>query len=95
MPLSALLFAGSEHRLFAPFYHCQESACIANLKQMDGAKATWALEHEKTTNDIPTDSDLFGSTAYLRVKLTCPAGGIYKIRTVGEKPLCSVPGHTL
>jgi hypothetical protein len=30
------------------------NACIANLKQIDGAKATWALE-QKTNNPVPTE----------------------------------------
>jgi len=98
MALNALLFAGIFYTFFQPppcKYPHKKYACIANLKQLDGAKWTWALENHKTTNDIPTDSDLFGSTAYIRVKPTCPVGGIYRIGTVGEKLLCSVPGHTL
>ena len=73
------------------------SACVANLKQIEGAKATWALEANKTPTDTPTDSDLFGPTAYIREKPACPAGGTYVVGTVGEKPRCSVgrPGHTL
>jgi len=31
----------------------QKNACIANMKQMDGAKATWALEQKKTSTDTP------------------------------------------
>ena len=27
----------------------QKAACVANLKTIDGAKATWALEARKTT----------------------------------------------
>src|SRR5438445_5342266 len=55
----------------------QRSACIANLKQMDGAKATWALEAKKTSSDTPNDTDLFGSTLYIRQKPACPANGTY------------------
>src|SRR5437762_12705556 len=55
----------------------QKNACIANLKQMDGAKASWALEQKKTTTDTPQDSDLFGSTLYIRDKPECPGGGTY------------------
>jgi hypothetical protein len=28
-----------------------------NLRAIEGAKATWALENHKTTNDVPTDLD--------------------------------------
>ena len=69
--------------------------CDALLRQIDFAKQTWALEHTKTTNDTPVESDLFGTNAYMRQKVSCPAGGVYQFGRVGEKPTCSVPGHTL
>ena len=71
------------------------SGCILNLRSLEGAKATWALEHRKTTNEVPIDSDLFGLTAYICNKPCCPSGGNYTLDRVGEKPTCSVPGHTL
>ncbi len=71
------------------------SACIYNLRAIDGAKVTWALEHKKKNSDIPTDDELFGPTLYLREKPACPDGGIYIIRAVDKKPRCSVPGHTI
>src|SRR5437763_14281934 len=57
----------------------QKNACIANLKQMDGAKASWALEQKKATTDTPVDSDLFGATVYIRDKPYCPGGGTYSL----------------
>lgn len=76
----------------------QKSACIANLKQVDGAKATWAMEQKKANTDTPNDTDLFGSTAYVRTQPTCPAGGDYTFGQVDAKPTCSygtTEGHTL
>jgi prepilin-type N-terminal cleavage/methylation domain-containing protein len=76
----------------------QKSACIANLKQIDGAKATWALESKKVNSDVPSDTDLYGSTLYIRVAPTCPAGGTYDLAAVQERPSCSLgtaEGHTL
>jgi hypothetical protein len=70
-------------------------ACIANLKCIDGAKATWALENQITNNAAPLDSELFGANAYIREKPTCPAGGVYIIGAVSQKPRCSIPGHTI
>ena len=67
----------------------QKSACLANLKQTEGAKSTWALEQKKTLTDIPVDSDLFGSTLYIRQKPECPAGGTYSLQAVDTKPTCS------
>src|SRR3954452_22790944 len=76
----------------------QKSACIANMKQVEGAKATWALESKKTNTDSPADTDLFGSTAYIRIKPSCPANGSYTVDTVQNRPSCtlgSTEGHTL
>jgi hypothetical protein len=69
--------------------------CINNLKAIEGAKNTWALQNKKTDDDIPTDSDLFGVGRYMQSKPNCPAGGIYTIGRVGEKPRCSIQDHTL
>ena len=76
----------------------QRSACIANMKQISGAKATWALEAKKVNSDSPADTDLFGSTAYIRTKPGCPANGVYTVDTVQNTPACSLgatEGHTL
>ena len=73
------------------------SACMANLKQIQGAKAEWAIETHQTPTDTPADSDLFGPTVYIREKPSCPAGGTYFVGAVGEKVRCSLggPGHSL
>ena len=73
----------------------QKNACIANLKQIDGAKNTWALENKKVNTDTPLDGDLFGNTLYIREKPGCPANGTYTLSDVQTKPLCSVGGHTI
>jgi hypothetical protein len=64
---------------------------------VEGAKATWALEQKKNNSDTPNDSDLFGSTSYIREKPECPAGGTYALNAVDSKPTCtqSGNGHTL
>ena len=73
----------------------QKSACIANLKQIDGAKATWALENRKTSADTPTTGDLYGGTKYIRDEPGCPGGGVYVINAVDLKPTCNITEHTL
>jgi prepilin-type N-terminal cleavage/methylation domain-containing protein len=76
----------------------QKNACIANMKQIDGAKNTWALENKKVNTDVPLTTDLYGATLYIRDTPTCPStGGAYTIGTVATKPLCTgVPtSHTL
>jgi prepilin-type N-terminal cleavage/methylation domain-containing protein len=75
----------------------QKNACIANLKQIEGAKATWAMENKKNNSDTPADTDLFGNTAYVRTKPECPGGGTYTLNAVDTPPACSLSasGHVL
>ncbi len=76
----------------------QRSACIANLKQMGGAKATWSMEQKKTNTDTPQDSEIYGATLYIRQKPECPGGGVYTIGQVDANPVCTLgasDGHTL
>ena len=73
----------------------QKNACIANLKQIDGAKNTWALENKKVNADVPVDADLFGPTLYIRDKPGCPASGVYTLGDVVTKPVCTIAGHTI
>jgi len=76
----------------------QKSACIANLKQIEGAKANWAMEMKKANTDTPTPTELFGTTLYIRVTPTCPGGGTYDVTQVDAHPTCtlaSTDGHTL
>ena len=71
------------------------TACINNLRQIDDAKAQWALETHKISTALPVDADLFGPGLYIKAKPICPGGGLYDLRTVGETALCDQPGHEL
>ena len=73
----------------------QMNACIANLKQIEGAKATWAIENKKNNSDTPTTGDLYGASKYIRDEPSCPGGGVYVINPVDTKPTCNIPTHTL
>jgi hypothetical protein len=70
------------------------SVCINQLRMIDGAKQTWALENKKQPTDVPTLADL---TPYFPAgtQLNCPAGGAYAINAVNTPPTCSIPGHAL
>ncbi len=71
-------------------------ACVtSNLNAIHNAKQKWAAEHHRSPTDIPTDPDLFGSEAYIREKPVCPAGGVYSLNPVNQKPGCSMPAHML
>ena len=75
----------------------QRNACVANLKQIDGAKSTWALENKKVSGD-PCDGpgDLYGATKYVRSAPLCPANGTYDVGAVDTLPTCSIGApHTL
>lgn len=62
----------------------QKNACISNLKQIDGAVNTWALETGQTSGVTPTAGAIYGATLYIKVEPTCPAGGTYNWSTVGD-----------
>jgi len=68
------------------------NACINNLRQIDAAKNQWALEHNKTAEDIATVNDL---TPYLKNHQmpVCIAGGTYTLGKVSEPATCSIPNH--
>src|ERR1043166_3811668 len=75
-----------------------KNAGISNLKKMDGAKSTWALEQKKTSSDTPADSDLFGTGLYIKDKPACPGGATYSLNAVSVKTDCSLAssdGHSL
>ncbi len=65
------------------------NACVNHLRQIAGAKETWAIENHKTTNDVVSWNDL---KPYLWHEETpkCPDGGTYTIGRVGEPPRCSL-----
>src|SRR5215469_15263460 len=84
---------------FFPVRPGMRSSCVANLRQLEGAKEQWALEFHKSTNDIVTVTDLrpyysVSGTTNHRAMLTCPQGGTYTLGRVGELPSCSIPQHT-
>lgn len=72
----------------------QKAACVMNLRALEGAKATWALEQKKSNQDVPNDGDLFGMDKYIQSKPSCPANGTYNLNDVANKPTCSVAEHT-
>ncbi len=77
----------------------QKNACIANLKQIDGAVQQWALEQKKVATDTYAVSDAT-LLAYMKGSLlpACPGGGAYAAgATVSGAPTCSLSGtgHTL
>jgi len=81
--------------------HSQRSAapCVNRLMQVEAAKEEWALEHSKTTNDVPTWDDLypylwsgFTNSWFTNGRPVCPEGGVYTLGRVGVPPTCSIGG---
>lgn len=73
----------------------QTNSCIANLRQIEGAKQQWAIENQKASSDSPTSGDLFGGTLYLKEEPDCPAGGSYTYGAVSDNATCNISGHAL
>jgi prepilin-type N-terminal cleavage/methylation domain-containing protein len=71
----------------------QRQSCISNLKSIDMAKAQWMADAQKSSDETPSDADLFGEDKPLRDKPKCPSGGTYDLREASKKPLCTVRGH--
>jgi general secretion pathway protein G len=68
----------------------QESVCINNLQQIEGAIQRWSLEMKKDEGQPVTYSDIRG---YLKHAVVCPSGGTsfedsYTITTVDAAPTC-------
>src|SRR6185369_8000741 len=76
------------------------NACINNLRQIDGAKNEWALEHNQTNLDtVVTEVDI---KPYIKLNSKsqipgCPLRGKYTIGKLGDPPMCSfsnaIPPH--
>jgi prepilin-type N-terminal cleavage/methylation domain-containing protein len=68
----------------------QKNACINNLRQIDGAVQTWALDNKQAS----TATVSFGNIKdYLKNSVICPAGGTafsdsYTLSNVSSKPVC-------
>jgi prepilin-type N-terminal cleavage/methylation domain-containing protein len=76
----------------------QKDSCISNLRQIDGAAQTWALENNKAPSDSYTLDIIkpyLGRGAVGQIP-ACPGNGTYTPgETLGNPPTCSVAGHVI
>lgn len=85
----------------------QTNACINNLRLLDAAKQQWALEHKKSSTDIPAADgselkDYLGRGNFAELPM-CPMDSTssftasYTLNDVGTPPTCKIDGanHTL
>ncbi len=88
---------------YKPYTTSSANTCINNLRQIDGAAQEFALEKGKTNGEaINFPNDL---TPYIKLDKngkvpSCPQGGVYSIKRVGDIPTCSLsntvtPAHVL
>lgn len=63
------------------------NSCVANLKQLEGAKERWAMSMNANAADEATTGDLVPD--FLKIEPTCPSGGTYSINAVNSVPTCS------
>lgn len=71
----------------------QTNSCIANLKQIDGAKTLFALDNNLATGAAVSMANLV--TDYIKATPNCPAGGTYTLGNVGITPTCTIALHVL
>ena len=74
----------------------QKNACINNLRQIDSAVQTWALENKQANNATVAYTSISG---YLKNAVTCPSGGTafsdsYTLNGVTNKPTCKKVSDT-
>ena len=71
----------------------QKNVCINGLRQIEAAKAQWAMENGGTNGDAVDPSFI----SYIKKgdRLTCPTGNSYVVNPVGVDPACVVAGHVL
>lgn len=50
-------------------------ACIGNLRQLEGAVQSWAIETRKSSGAAIISAELFGATNYIKREIVCPANG--------------------
>jgi len=77
----------------------RKNTCINNLRLLDGAKQTWALENNSAPTSTPGEKSVApylgrGGTAWttlLSAGVYCPdqKGTLYSMHTVSTKPSCT------
>lgn len=71
----------------------QMEACIANLRQIEGATQVWAVDTGAADTATPGWTDL--TPNYIRSQPVCKGGGVYTIGAVSSRPTCNVVNHVL
>ncbi|HEY1172956.1 MAG TPA: hypothetical protein VGH19_16425 [Verrucomicrobiae bacterium] len=70
------------------------NACIAEMKQLDGAAQQWAVENNRP-DDAPLNPMDFVHLLKGAQFPLCPAGGKYSFTIVSNPPCCTFTAHSL
>jgi len=68
-----------------------QSSCLANLREIDGAKAMLASDQKLTNDAAVTKEQLL---PYVMNGPSAPQGGQYSLGKMGESPKCSDSAHS-
>ena len=73
----------------------QRNACIANLKQIQGAVQVWAIDTGANATSTPTSGELVSN--YLKAWPRCGTTGYVLTGNIDSTPTCpnSTEGHSL
>ena len=109
--LAAVIFGVAGVRFAHQRTLAARDSCLDTLRQIDGAKQQWALEHfyyvtdeVARANATPTweDIHIYGGRGELvpgpwgsYYPPRCPSGGTYTVGKMLYPPTCSHPGHVL
>ena len=88
-----VLIIGVLAAIVTPYYirardEAQSKACIANLRELEGAKERWAISLEAGLDEEPLWTELIPD--FLKTPARCPANGTYTIGDCNTTPTCSV-----
>ena len=85
----SILLAIAMPNFFRAREAAQASSCLKNLRTIDQAVDSWAIDC-RVVNGASTS--LTYLSPYFRSNPACPASGIYSVTNIGISPTCSVGG---
>ena len=88
-----ILLALATPQMISARRRARTNICLANLKNIYGAKALWAMDNPLRLEEEPDWDDLIPD--YIEARPNCPEGGVYTIGTIRVDPRCSVSYHVL